>query len=107
MSGKKHKRATGYWLHIDDERLEYKKYLTATVSCATMEVTVPSTGDELITIECKVEHTTAKAWLIIDNMSGNQGWLPKSIGNLVQDVDPDGNSLFTAPEWWCKRNRFI
>jgi hypothetical protein len=69
--------------------------------------TMPSTGDELITVECKVEHSTAKAWLVIDNMSGNQAWLPKSIGNLVQDVDPDGNSLFTAPEWWCKKNRFI
>jgi hypothetical protein len=73
-----------------------------------MEVTMAeNTGDELQEIECKVEHSTAKAWLVIDNMSGNQAWLPKSIGSIVRDVDPEGNTIFNAPTWWCKKNRFI
>lgn len=58
-------------------------------------------------IECKVEHSTDKAWLVIDNMTGNQAWLPKSIGHIVQEVDPDGNTLFTAPRWWCQKNKFV
>ena len=64
-------------------------------------------GDEMKEIECKIEHSTAKAWLVVDNMSLNQAWLPKSIGIVIKDADPDGNVLFQAPTWWCKKNKFI
>lgn len=64
-------------------------------------------GNVEIQIEAKVEYSTAKAWLIIDNMSGNQGWLPKSIGRIIEDVDMDGNTMFGAPRWWCKKNNFL
>lgn len=65
-------------------------------------------GDEMQEIECKVEHSTAKAWLVIDNMSGNQAWLPKSIGTMMSEgPDPEGNTLFQAPTWWCRKNKFI
>lgn len=61
-------------------------------------------GDEMIQLEVKVEHSTEKAWLIIDTMSEKQAWLPKSIGKIIRDVDEDGNSLVEAPQWWCKKN---
>jgi hypothetical protein len=64
-------------------------------------------GDEMVTIEAKVEHSTEKAWLIIDNMSGKQAWLPKSVGKIIEDVDRDGNTLFEAKEWWARKNGMI
>lgn len=60
-------------------------------------------GDEEHEIEAKVEHTTEKAWLVIDTMSGKQAWLPKSQGRIVQDVDPDGNTLFAVTDWWYSK----
>jgi hypothetical protein len=64
-------------------------------------------GDELHEFEARVEHSTQKAWLVIDTMSNNQAWLPKSIGRIVRDVDPEGLTIFAAPDWWLKKNRFI
>jgi hypothetical protein len=64
-------------------------------------------GDEMVEIEAKVEHTTSKAWLIIDNMSQKQAWLPKSVGTIVQDVDMDGNTIFNVKEWWARKNGLI
>jgi len=64
-------------------------------------------GDEEYEIEAKLEHSTSKAWLITDNMSGHQAWLPKSVGRVVREADEDGNILFAAPEWWVKKNRFV
>jgi hypothetical protein len=62
----------------------------------------------MLEFEGKVEHTTAKAWLIEDNMSGKQGWLPKSVGQMVSEgPDPDGNIIFLAPEWWMKKQGFV
>jgi hypothetical protein len=65
------------------------------------------TGREELQFEGKVEHTTAKAWLVEDNMSGAKAWLPKSVGRMEGDADPDGNIIFVAPEWWMKKNGFV
>jgi hypothetical protein len=65
------------------------------------------TGDEMVQIECTVEHTTAKARLVVDIMSGKQAWLPKSITEIVQERDEEGHMLFSVPEWWTKKNGFI
>jgi hypothetical protein len=35
-----------------------------------------TTGNEMLQFEGKLEAQTAKAWLVVDNMSGNQAWLP-------------------------------
>ena len=64
-------------------------------------------GNEMHEIEVKIEHTTEKAWLVVDNMSGNQAWLAKKIATMVRAADEDGNVLFHAPEWWMKQNKFI
>lgn len=66
-----------------------------------------SIGDEEYEIEAKVEHTTAKAWLIEDSTTGKQAWLPKSVGRIIRERDDDGNLLFAAPEWWVHKNRML
>lgn len=68
---------------------------------------VESIGDEEYELEAKVEHTTSKAWLVIDNMSGKQAWLPKSQGRILRDVDPEGNTVFAVSNWWIKKSGFI
>jgi hypothetical protein len=64
-------------------------------------------GDETYHFEATVEHTTAKAWLVIDAMSTKQAWLPNSVGTIMRERDEDGNVLFSAPEWWCRKNGII
>lgn len=64
-------------------------------------------GDEMQEFEARIEHSTAKAWLVVDNMSANQAWLPKSVGVVLKDADPDGNVLFQAPTRWLKHVKFI
>lgn len=65
-------------------------------------------GDDMMEFDAKVEHTTEKAWLIYDNMSGYQAWLPKSAGEMVSDgPDEDGNTIFRAPRRWLKHVKFI
>jgi hypothetical protein len=71
-----------------------------------MEVKMAWDGP-MIEFEGRVEHSTAKAWLVIDTMSNNQAWLPKSVGKIVRDVDPEGLTLFEAPESWMKHSKFI
>jgi hypothetical protein len=66
-----------------------------------------TTGNEMLEFEGKVEHTTAKAWLVEDNMSGVKAWLPKSVGTMMGEADPDGNIIFQAPEWWMKKQGFV
>jgi hypothetical protein len=62
---------------------------------------------EMLEFEGKVEHTTMKAWLVEDNISGKQAWLPKSVGQMMGEPDPDGNIIFNAPEWWMKKAGFV
>ena len=64
-------------------------------------------SNEMVEIECTVEHTTAKAWLVVDNASGEKAWLPKSQAQMMGDADPDGNVVFSVPEWWLKKNGFV
>lgn len=65
-------------------------------------------GDEMVQIEATIEHSTAKAWLINDLMSGKQVWLPKSVGTMLEEPDPStGNVIFNCQEWWCKKNGLI
>jgi len=64
-------------------------------------------GDDMIEIECTIEHTTEKAWLVIDLMSGKEGWAPKSRCEIIRERDEDGHVLMHVPEWWAKKQGFI
>ena len=64
-------------------------------------------GDEEYEFEAKVEHVTAKAWLITDNMSGKEVWMPKSQARIIREADADGNVIFAATAWWIKKSGLI
>lgn len=57
-------------------------------------------GDELITIEGKIEAVTLKAYLVIPTMGPAQVWIPKSQIASSTDPDADGNILFEVTKWW-------
>ena len=58
-------------------------------------------GDPTVTIEARVEHTTAKAYLIEPTMGKvKQTWLPKSQVVEMSDADENGNRTFEVTEWW-------
>jgi len=52
----------------------HKQGLTARARRVKMEVKMPDDGDEMVEVEVKVEHSTGKAWLVIDTMTNNEGW---------------------------------
>jgi hypothetical protein len=85
----------------------HKQGLTARARRVKMEVKMPDDGDEMVEVEVKVEHSTGKAWLVIDTMTNNQGWAPKSRCHIVRDVDPDGNTILAVPKWWARQRKFI
>ena len=62
-------------------------------------------GDPTYDFEGKVEHTTAKALLVLPTMGPEQVWVPKS--QLVAMTDPDGNGnrVFTVTEWWWSKQK--
>lgn len=60
-------------------------------------------GDETITIEAKIEYTTAKAYLIYPTLGGEY-WLPKSQVASMDGPDGDGNYIFEVTEWWADKN---
>jgi hypothetical protein len=64
-------------------------------------------GDEMLQIECTVEHTTEKAWLVTDLMSGKQAWAPKSRCDIARERDAEGHVLMNVPEWWAKKQGFL
>ena len=58
-------------------------------------------GDPLVTIEARIEVTTAKAYLIEPTMgSKKQVWCPKSQIVEMSEPDENGNRTFEVTEWW-------
>jgi len=60
-------------------------------------------GDETYEFEGKIEHTTAKAYLVVPTMGPSQIWLPKSQCVSMGEADIDGNRTFVVTEWWAKK----
>ena len=62
-------------------------------------------GDETVSFEGKIEHTTQKAHLVIPTMGPEQVWVPKS--QLVKMSEPDGDGLrvFTVTQWWANKQK--
>lgn len=60
-------------------------------------------GDETAEIEGRIEHTTAKAYLVFPTMGPEQVWLPKS---QVVEMEPVGKELhrFVVTAWWANKN---
>jgi len=61
-------------------------------------------GDETYEFEAKIEHETAKAYLIIPTMGPAQIWVPKSQIVTKTEKDADGNVKFEVTEWWIKHS---
>mgnify|MGYP001083449263 CR=1 FL=1 len=59
--------------------------------------------EDTVVIEGKVQHTTAKAWLV-ELTLGGEVWLPKSQVVNKSDPDFDGNCEFEITEWIAKQN---
>jgi hypothetical protein len=58
-------------------------------------------GDPLVTIEARIETTTAKAYLIEPTMGAKKEvWLPKSQVVEMSDADENGLRTFSVTEWW-------
>ena len=60
-------------------------------------------GDETYEFEGKIEHTTAKAYLVVPTMGVSQVWLPKSQVVRMDDPDIDGNCTFVVTQWWASK----
>jgi hypothetical protein len=63
-------------------------------------------GDETVAIEAKVEHATAKAYLI-ELTLGGQAWLPKSQVVSMGEPDIDGNRDIIVTEWIAEKNGWV
>jgi hypothetical protein len=64
-------------------------------------------GDEEYEIEVKIENSTEKAWLIVENMSGKEVWAPKSQCHIIRERDADGNVLMACTAWWIRKAGLI
>lgn len=62
-------------------------------------------GDEQSTFEGKIEHTTAKAYLVEATLGGKY-WVPKSQIISMGEPDVDGNREFIVTTWWAEKNGF-
>jgi hypothetical protein len=64
-------------------------------------------GDETVEFEGRIEHTTAKAYLIEPTAIGpQQFWLPKS--QIVQQrPGDDGTVIFQVTEWIARKNGLV
>lgn len=63
-------------------------------------------GDKTFEFEGKIEHTTAKAYLVEPTLGPKQIWVPKSQLRYDPPNGPDGEGNFTfeVTEWWLDRN---
>lgn len=61
-------------------------------------------GDPTVEVEARIEHTTAKAYLIEPTMGKvKEVWLPKSQVAGMTERDENGNCIFTVSRWWFDR----
>jgi len=60
--------------------------------------------DETVTIEGRIEHTTAKAYLVEPTFGPEQVWLPKSQIVSMSEPDEDGLRVFVISEWIANKN---
>lgn len=61
------------------------------------------TGDETEEFEGQLEHTTAKAYLVLPTMGPEQVWLPKS--QVVEMEKLKGDMYrFVVTRWWAGKN---
>lgn len=61
-------------------------------------------GDPTVELEARIEHTTAKAYLIEPTMGKQtQVWLPKSQVAGQTERDPNGITIFQVSKWWFDR----
>ncbi len=58
--------------------------------------------DDTISFEARVEHTTAKAYLVYPTLGGEH-WLPKSQVYSMTQTDKH-TYVFEVSEWWAKKN---
>jgi hypothetical protein len=62
-------------------------------------------GDPTVEIEARIEHTTAKAYLIHPTMgSKKEVWLPKSQTVEMGEADENENRMFTVTKWWVDQS---
>lgn len=59
--------------------------------------------NETVQIEARIEHTTAKAYLLEPTMY-QQNWVAKSQVVDIGDADMDGNRMFTISKWVAEKN---
>lgn len=62
-------------------------------------------GDETVEFEGKIEHSTAKAHLVIPTMGPAQVWVPKSQIASMSEADEDGLITFKVTEWWYNQQK--
>jgi hypothetical protein len=62
-------------------------------------------GDPTVELEARIEHTTAKAYLIEPTMGKQtQVWLPKSqIAGMTERDPENGTTIFQVSRWWYDR----
>jgi len=61
-------------------------------------------GDETVSFEGKIEHATAKAYLVEPTI-GEKVWVPKSQCVSMSEPDGEGNRMFTVTEWWFGKQK--
>lgn len=62
-------------------------------------------GDPTVMLEARIEHTSAKAYLIEPVLGKvKQVWLPKSQVIQMDEPNEDGNRMFTVTEWWFNKS---
>lgn len=61
-------------------------------------------GDPTVELEARIEHSTAKAYLIEPTMGQKtEVWLPKSQVAGMTARDENGVCIFTVTKWWYDR----
>lgn len=62
-----------------------------------------NSGDEQVEFEARIEHSTAKAKLLVPTMGPEQCWCPNSVIDWMSEPDEYGNRTFRVRSWWAKK----
>lgn len=60
-------------------------------------------GDKTVTFEGRIEHKTAKSYLVEMTLGGRYFVPFSQIVEMTDPADEDGNRIFEVTEWWWDR----
>lgn len=68
---------------------------------------MPAKGSEIVDVEITIKIERPLSWLVESHLTGNEGWIPKSAGELSDYDESKQTGTMTMPRWMAEEKELV